>query len=120
MNATQYTIISWSSRIRRNETLRKISTILAASTRVERKNDERNRLNLALIAKVEERLLVGDVDVITVRNNITDLCTLKILHDIAKSKNMKINLFAPKVHSFQESQLQVVVPPTTSTWDDSE
>jgi hypothetical protein len=42
------------------------------------------------------------------------------LHDIAISKNMKINSFVPKVQSSQEFQLHnLVVPCTTSTWDDS-
>jgi hypothetical protein len=51
----------------------------------------------ALIAEVEESSPVVDVDEIVVRNNITDLCTLEILHDIAISKNMKMDSFAPKV-----------------------
>jgi hypothetical protein len=71
--------------------------MLATSNRVERKNDERNSLNLALIVKVEESSPVVDVDEIVARNNITNLCTLEILHDIIISKNMKIDSFAPKV-----------------------
>jgi hypothetical protein len=62
-----------------------------------RKKDERNPLNLALIAEVEEISPVVDVDEIVARNNITDLCTLEILHDIVISKNMKMDSFAPKV-----------------------
>jgi hypothetical protein len=54
-------------------------------------------LNFALIAKVEESSPVVDVDEIVARNNITNLCTLEILHDIVISKNMKIDSFAPKV-----------------------
>jgi hypothetical protein len=70
--------------------------MLATSNHVERKKDEKNSLNLVLIAKVEESLSVIDVDEIVARNNITDLCTLEILHDIAISKNMKMDSFAPK------------------------
>jgi hypothetical protein len=62
----------------------------------ERKRKE-NPLNLVLIAEVEESSPVIDVDEIVARNNITDLCTLKILHDIVISKNMKMDSFAPKV-----------------------
>jgi hypothetical protein len=55
------------------------------------------------------------------RNNITELCTFEILHDIAISKNMKMNSFAPKVQFSQEFQLHnQVVPCTTSTWDDND
>jgi hypothetical protein len=71
--------------------------MLATSNHVKRNNDERNPLNLALIVEVEESSPVLDVDEIVARNNITDLCTLKILHDIAISKNMKMDSFAPKV-----------------------
>jgi hypothetical protein len=71
--------------------------MLATSNHVKRKKDERNPINLALIAKVEKSSPVVDVDEIITRNNITDLCTLEILHDIAISKNMKIDSFAPKV-----------------------
>jgi hypothetical protein len=71
--------------------------MLATSNHVKRKKDERNPINLALIAKVEKSSPVVDVDEIITRNNITDLCTLEILHDIAISNNMKIDSFAPKV-----------------------
>jgi hypothetical protein len=71
--------------------------MLTTSNHVERKKDERNSLNLTVIAKVEESSPVVDVDEIVERNNITDLCTLEILHDIVISKNMKIDSFAPKV-----------------------
>jgi hypothetical protein len=64
---------------------------------------------------------VVDVDEIVARNNITDLCTLEILHDVAISKNMKMDSFAPKVQFSQEFQLHdQVVTCTTSTWDDSD
>jgi hypothetical protein len=86
-----------SSHKRRSETLREIDVMLDTSNHVERKKDERNSLNLALIAEVEESSPVVDVDEIVARNNITDLCTLEILHDIVISKNMKMDLFAPKV-----------------------
>jgi hypothetical protein len=78
--------------------------MLAISNHVKRKKDERNPLNLALIAQVEESLSVVDVDEIVAKNNITDLCTLEILHDIAISKNMKMNSYAPKVQTSQEFQ----------------
>jgi hypothetical protein len=71
--------------------------MLATSNHVKRKNDERNSLNIVLIAEVEESSPVVDVDEIVARNNITDLCTLKILHDIVISKNMKMDSFAPKI-----------------------
>jgi hypothetical protein len=71
--------------------------MLATSNHVERKKNERNPLNLALIAEVEESSPVVDIDEIVIRNNITDLCTLDILQDIVISKNMKMNSFAPKV-----------------------
>jgi hypothetical protein len=71
--------------------------MLATSNHVERKKDERNSLNLALIAEVDESSSVVDVDEIVARNNITDLYTLEILHDIVLSKNMKIDSFAHKV-----------------------
>jgi hypothetical protein len=71
--------------------------MLATSNPVERKNDERNPLNLVLIVEVEEISPVVDVDEIIARNNITDLYTLEILHDIVISKNMKMDSFAPKV-----------------------
>jgi hypothetical protein len=94
--------------------------MLATSNHVKRKKVERNPLNLALITEVEESLPVVDVDEIVARNNITDLCTLEILHDIVIFKNMKMDLFAPKVQFSQEFQLHnQVAPCTTSTWDDS-
>jgi hypothetical protein len=71
--------------------------MLAASNHFKRKNDERNLLNLVIITKVEENSPVIDVDEIVVRNNITDLCTLEILHDIVISKNIKMNSFTHKV-----------------------
>jgi hypothetical protein len=72
-----------------------IGVMLVASNHIERKKDEINSLNLALIAEVEESSLVIDVDKIIARNN--DLCTLEILHDIIISKNTKMDSFAPKV-----------------------
>jgi hypothetical protein len=90
--------------------------MLATSNHVERKNDERNPLNFALITKVEESSHVIDVDEIVAKNNITDLYTLEILHDIIISKNMKMSSFAPKIQFSQEFQLHnQVVPYTTST-----
>jgi hypothetical protein len=71
--------------------------MLATSNYVERKKDERNSLNLALIAKVEESSSLMDVNEIVVTNDITDLCTLEILHDIIISKNIKMDSFEPKV-----------------------
>jgi hypothetical protein len=65
--------------------------MLSTSNHVKKKKDERNPLDLALIAQVEESSSVVDVDDIVARNNITDLYTLEILHDIAISKNMKMN-----------------------------
>jgi hypothetical protein len=47
--------------------------------------------------EVEESSPVVHVDEIVAKNNITNLCTLKILHDIAISKNMQMDSFAPKV-----------------------
>jgi hypothetical protein len=82
---------------KKKQNFERIGAMLATSNHVERKNDERNPLNLALIAEVEESSLVVDVDKIVARKNITDLCILEILHDIAISKNMKMNSFAPKV-----------------------
>jgi hypothetical protein len=75
--------------------------MLATNNHVERKKEEKNPLNFALIAEVEESSPVVDVDEIVARNNITDLCTLEILHDIVISKNMKMNSFAPKVQFSQ-------------------
>jgi hypothetical protein len=72
--------------------------MLAASNHVEIKKDKRNSLGLALIVKVEESSPVVDVDEIVVRNNIIDLCTLEIIHDIVISKKkIKMDSFAPKV-----------------------
>jgi hypothetical protein len=71
--------------------------MLATSNCFKRKKDGINSLNLDLIAKVEESSSVVDVDEIVAKNSITDLCTLKILHDIIISKNMKIDSFAPKI-----------------------
>jgi mRNA-degrading endonuclease YafQ of YafQ-DinJ toxin-antitoxin module len=104
---------------KKKQNFERIGAMLATSNHVKRKKDERNPLNLALIAEVEESSSVVDVDEIVARNNITDLCTLEILHDIAISKNMKIDSFAHKVQISQEFQLNnQVVPYTTSTWDD--
>jgi hypothetical protein len=82
---------------KKKQTFEKICVMLATSNHFERKKDERNPLNLTLIVEVEENSHVIDVDEIVTRNNITDLCTLEILHDIAISKNMKMNSFALKV-----------------------
>jgi hypothetical protein len=106
---------------KKKQNFKRISVMLASNNHVKRKKDERNPLNIALIAQVEESSSVMDVDEIVVRNNITDLCTLEILHDIVISKNMKMNSFAPKVKNSQEFQLHnQVIPCTTSTWDDSD
>jgi hypothetical protein len=105
---------------KKKQNFERISAKLASSNHVKRKKDERNPLNLALIAQVEESSSVVDVDEIVARNNITDLCTLEILLDIAISKNMKMNSYAHKVQNSQKFQLHnQVVPCTTSTWDDS-
>jgi hypothetical protein len=64
----------------------RIGVMLATSNHIKRKNDERNPLNLVLIAEVEENSPMVDVDEIVARNKFTDLCTLEILHDIAISK----------------------------------
>jgi hypothetical protein len=82
---------------KKKQNFERIGAMLAISNHVKRKKDERNLLNLTLITEVEESSLVVDVDEIVARNNITDLCTLEILHDIAISKNMKMDSFAPKV-----------------------
>jgi hypothetical protein len=82
---------------KKKQNFERIGVMLATSNYVKRKKDERNSLNLALIAEVEESSSVVDADEIVARNNITDLCTLEILHDIAISKNMKMNSFAHKV-----------------------
>jgi hypothetical protein len=71
--------------------------MLATSNHVKRKKVERNPLNLALIAEVDESSPVMDVDEIVTKIVIIDLCTLEILHDITTSKNMKIDSFPPKV-----------------------
>jgi hypothetical protein len=71
--------------------------MLAINNHVKRKKDEKNPLNLALIAEVEESSPVVDVDEIVAINDIIDLCTFEILHNIAISKNMKSDSFAPKV-----------------------
>jgi hypothetical protein len=82
---------------KKKQNFERIGAMLATSNHVKRKKDETNSLNLVLIAEVEESSSVIDVDEIVARNNITDLCTLEILHDIAISKNMKMNSFVPKV-----------------------
>jgi hypothetical protein len=105
---------------KKKQNFERSDAMLATSNRIERKNDERNSLNLVLVAEVEENSPVVDVDEIITRNNIIDLCTLEILHDIVISKNMKMNSFTPKIQSYQEFQLHnQIVPCTTSTWDDS-
>jgi hypothetical protein len=85
---------------KKKQNFERIGAILVISNHVERKKDERNPLNITLIAEVEESSPVIDVDEIIAKNNITDLCTLEILHGIAISKNMKIDSFAPKVYFF--------------------
>jgi hypothetical protein len=106
---------------KKKQNFERIDAMLATNNHVKRKKDERNPLNLTLIAKVEESSPVVDVDEIVARNNITDLCTLEILHDIVISNNIKMDSFAPKVQFSQEFQLHIqVVPCTTSTWDDSD
>jgi mRNA-degrading endonuclease YafQ of YafQ-DinJ toxin-antitoxin module len=87
---------------KKKQNFERIGAMLATSNHVKRKNDEKNLLNLALIAEVEESSPVVDVDEIVARNNITDLCTLEILHDIVISKNMKMDSFAPKVQFSHE------------------
>jgi hypothetical protein len=86
---------------KKKQNFERIGAMLAKSNNVKRKKDEINSLNLVLIAKVEESSPVVDVDEIVARNNITDLCTLEILHDIVISKNMKMDLFAHKVQFSQ-------------------
>jgi hypothetical protein len=106
---------------KKKQNFQRIGAMLATSNHVNRKNDEKNSLNLALIAEVKESSPIVDVDEIVERNNITDLYTLEILHDIVISKNMKMDSFAPKVQFYQEFQLHnQVVPCTISTWDDSD
>jgi hypothetical protein len=51
---------------KKKQNFQRIHALLAAINRVERKNDERNPLKLALIAKVEENSPVIDVDDIIV------------------------------------------------------
>jgi mRNA-degrading endonuclease YafQ of YafQ-DinJ toxin-antitoxin module len=82
---------------KKKQNFERISAILATSNHVKRKKDERNLHNLALIVEVEESSPVVNVDEIVAKNNITDLCTLEILRDIVIFKNMKMNLFAPKI-----------------------
>jgi hypothetical protein len=82
---------------KKKQNFERIGVMLATSNHVKRKKDKRNPLNLVLIAKVNESSLVVDVDEIVARNNITDLCTLEILHDIVISKNIKMNSFTHKV-----------------------
>jgi hypothetical protein len=78
---------------KRKRNFKRIGTILATRNHVERKKVERNSLNLALITEVEESSPVVDVDEIVAKNNITDLCTLEIIHDIIIFKNMKMDFF---------------------------
>jgi hypothetical protein len=85
---------------KKKQNFERIGAMLATSNHVKRKKDERNSLNLALIAKIKKNSPVIDVDEIVARNNITDLCTLEIQHDIAISKNMKMNSFTPKIQFF--------------------
>jgi hypothetical protein len=82
---------------KKKQNFERIDAMLAISNHFERKNDERNSLNLVLIVKVEDSSHMVDVDEIVARNNITELCALEILHDIVISKNMKMDSFAPKV-----------------------
>jgi hypothetical protein len=82
---------------KKKQNIEKISVMLVSSNHVKKKKDKINPLNLALIAQVDESLSVVDVDDIIARNNITDLCTLEILHDIVISKNIKMNSFAHKL-----------------------
>jgi formate-dependent nitrite reductase cytochrome c552 subunit len=82
---------------KKKQNFERIGVMLATSNHIERKNDERNSLNFTLIVKVEESSPVVEVDEIVTRNNITELYTLEILHDIVISKNMKMDSFAPKV-----------------------
>jgi hypothetical protein len=106
---------------KKKQNFERIDAMLATSNHVKRKKDERNSLNLALIAQMEENSYMVDVDEIVARNNIIDLCTLEILHDIGISKNIKMNSYAPKVQISQEFQLHnQVVPCTASTWDNSD
>jgi hypothetical protein len=106
---------------KKKQNFERIGAMLATNNHVKRKKDEKISLNFALITEVEESSSVVVVDEIVARNNITDLCTLEILHDIVISKNMKMDSFAPKVQISQEFQLHnQVVPYTTSILDDSD
>jgi hypothetical protein len=63
--------------------------MLVTSNRIERKKEERNSLNLALIAEVKKSSTMVDIDEIIASQNITDLYILEILHDIIISKKYK-------------------------------
>jgi hypothetical protein len=76
---------------KKKRNFKKIGAMLAKNNHVKIRNDEKNLLNFSLIAEVEDSSPVVDVDEIVARNNITNLCTLEILHDIIISKNMKMN-----------------------------
>jgi hypothetical protein len=80
----------------KKQNFERIDAMLATNNHIKKNKDEINPLNLALIAQVEESSSVVDVDDIVARNNITDLCTLEILHDIIISKNMKMNSYTLK------------------------
>jgi hypothetical protein len=71
---------------KKKQNFERIDAMLTKNNHVKRKKYERNPLNLALIVEVEESSPVVDVDEIVARNNITDLSTLEILHDIVISK----------------------------------
>jgi hypothetical protein len=106
---------------KKKQNFERIGAMLATSNHVERKKDERNLLNLALITEIEESSPVIDIDEIVLGNNIIDLYKLEILHDIVISKNMKMDSFAPKVQFSQKFQLRnQVVLCTTFTWDNSD
>jgi hypothetical protein len=76
--------------------------MLAASNCVERKKEEINPLNLALIVEVNESSTIIDVDEIIISKNITDLCTLKIYMILLYQKNMKMDSFVSNVQSSQK------------------
>jgi hypothetical protein len=61
------------------------------------RKEERNSLNLVLIAEVEIGSTVMDVDEIIAGKNITNLCTLEILYSMVLSKNIKMDSFAPNI-----------------------
>jgi hypothetical protein len=82
---------------KKKQNFERIGAMLVTSNYVERKNDERNPLNIVLIVEVKENSSVVNIDEIIARNNITDLCTLYFLHDIIIFKNMMMDSFAPKV-----------------------